>query len=273
MRAEIMTRARDEDAGLGGRRGHVRRDAPTCSRPLAGSVVSSASSASSASSSPRPPPSPIPDRWPASRVRSPICRTARYRSVSSAVNFPTTSRISPSSSMSDRRCVPPRPMKRDARSSAASRPVRRSKRWPSSTASVSSRKPFPRRREEASACCSWRPTRRRRARPPRAASAPAAAGQVAIGGQSRIIIQPGEETVEIYYLLDIVNGASGPVNPPARVRLRHAERSDRDRDSGGFVAEREREGPAGDRSGAVSRPAARSFRSGRWFRPGRHRCS
>jgi hypothetical protein len=34
-----------------------------------------------------------------------------------------------------------------------------------------------------------------------------------IGGQSRIIIQPGEETIEIYYLLDIVNGASGPVNP------------------------------------------------------------
>ena len=48
-----------------------------------------------------------------------------------------------------------------------------------------------------------------------AASAPAADGQVVIGGQSRIIIQPGEETVEIYYLLDIINGARGPVNPPA----------------------------------------------------------
>jgi hypothetical protein len=47
-----------------------------------------------------------------------------------------------------------------------------------------------------------------------AASAPAAAGQVVIGGQSRIIIQPGEETIEVYYLLDIVNRASGPVNPP-----------------------------------------------------------
>ena len=46
------------------------------------------------------------------------------------------------------------------------------------------------------------------------AGAPAAAGQVVIGGQSRIIIQPGEETVEVYYLLDIVNNASGPVNPP-----------------------------------------------------------
>jgi hypothetical protein len=46
------------------------------------------------------------------------------------------------------------------------------------------------------------------------AGAPAAAGQVVIGGQSRIIIQPGEETLEVYYLLDIVNSASGPVNPP-----------------------------------------------------------
>jgi hypothetical protein len=46
------------------------------------------------------------------------------------------------------------------------------------------------------------------------ASTPAVAGQVVIGGQSRIIIQPGEESVEVYYLLDIVNSASGPVNPP-----------------------------------------------------------
>jgi hypothetical protein len=46
-----------------------------------------------------------------------------------------------------------------------------------------------------------------------AGGAPAVPGQVAIGGQSRIIIQPGEESIEIYYLLDIVNSASGPVNP------------------------------------------------------------
>ena len=45
------------------------------------------------------------------------------------------------------------------------------------------------------------------------AGAPAAVGQVVIGGQSRIIIQPGEESIEVYYLLDIVNSASGPVNP------------------------------------------------------------
>jgi hypothetical protein len=44
---------------------------------------------------------------------------------------------------------------------------------------------------------------------------PAATGPVAIGGQTRIILQPGEETVSVYYLLDIVNNASVPVNPQA----------------------------------------------------------
>jgi len=47
------------------------------------------------------------------------------------------------------------------------------------------------------------------------ATAPAVTGQVVLGGQSRIIIEPGDETVSIYYLLDIVNNASTPVNPPA----------------------------------------------------------
>ncbi len=40
------------------------------------------------------------------------------------------------------------------------------------------------------------------------------AGQVVIGGQSRIIVQPGDETIEVYYLLDIVNNARVPVSPP-----------------------------------------------------------
>jgi hypothetical protein len=44
--------------------------------------------------------------------------------------------------------------------------------------------------------------------------APAISGPVVIGGQSRIIVQPGEETVEVYYLLDIVNNAQVPVIPP-----------------------------------------------------------
>jgi hypothetical protein len=45
-------------------------------------------------------------------------------------------------------------------------------------------------------------------------NAPPISGQVVIGGQTRIIVQPGEETVEVYYLLDIVNNARAPVNPP-----------------------------------------------------------
>ena len=46
------------------------------------------------------------------------------------------------------------------------------------------------------------------------ANAPAIAGQVVIGGESRIVIEPGEESVSLYYLLEIVNTARAPVNPP-----------------------------------------------------------
>lgn len=46
-----------------------------------------------------------------------------------------------------------------------------------------------------------------------APSAPAVAGSVVIGGESRIIVEPGEDTVTVYYVLDIVNGATSPVNP------------------------------------------------------------
>src|SRR5437868_5760766 len=49
-----------------------------------------------------------------------------------------------------------------------------------------------------------------------AASKPTAApvaGQVVLSGQSRIIIEPGDEAVQLFYLLDIVNNASAPVNP------------------------------------------------------------
>jgi hypothetical protein len=48
-----------------------------------------------------------------------------------------------------------------------------------------------------------------------AASVPAAPGQVAIGGSSRIIIEPDDETVRVYYLLDIVNNQATPVSPPS----------------------------------------------------------
>src|SRR5262245_39705831 len=45
-------------------------------------------------------------------------------------------------------------------------------------------------------------------------SAPAVAGQVTITNQSRIVMEPGEERVNVFYLLDIQNTARVPVNPP-----------------------------------------------------------
>jgi hypothetical protein len=45
------------------------------------------------------------------------------------------------------------------------------------------------------------------------ATAPAVPGEVVIGGESRIIVEPNEETVSIFYVLDIVNRGSAPVNP------------------------------------------------------------
>ncbi|HYU25486.1 MAG TPA: hypothetical protein VEO74_09805 [Thermoanaerobaculia bacterium] len=43
--------------------------------------------------------------------------------------------------------------------------------------------------------------------------APPIAGQVVIGNQSRIVIEPGDEAVQLFYLLDIENTARAPVNP------------------------------------------------------------
>ena len=45
--------------------------------------------------------------------------------------------------------------------------------------------------------------------------APPIAGQVVIGTQSRIVIEPGDETVNVFYLLEVQNTARAPVNPPA----------------------------------------------------------
>ena len=42
--------------------------------------------------------------------------------------------------------------------------------------------------------------------------APPISGQVVIGTQSRIIIEPSDETVQVFYLLDIENTARAPVN-------------------------------------------------------------
>jgi hypothetical protein len=46
------------------------------------------------------------------------------------------------------------------------------------------------------------------------ASAPAISGSVVLGDQSRVILEPGDEVVEIYYVLTVTNGARAPVNPP-----------------------------------------------------------
>ena len=50
---------------------------------------------------------------------------------------------------------------------------------------------------------------------PAAPAAPAVNGTVTIGNQSRIVIQPNDENIEFYYLLDVSNTSTNPVNPPA----------------------------------------------------------
>src|SRR5690349_6649407 len=50
---------------------------------------------------------------------------------------------------------------------------------------------------------------------PAAAPTPAVSGVVTIGSQSRIVVQPNDENVEFYYLLDVSNNSTNPVNPPA----------------------------------------------------------
>ena len=44
-------------------------------------------------------------------------------------------------------------------------------------------------------------------------NAPPISGQVTIGGQSRVIIEPGDEALQLYYVLEIQNTARAPVNP------------------------------------------------------------
>lgn len=50
-------------------------------------------------------------------------------------------------------------------------------------------------------------------------NAPAITGQVVIGNESRIVMQPTEEAIDVYYLLDINNTARVPVNPPKMFAL------------------------------------------------------
>jgi hypothetical protein len=42
---------------------------------------------------------------------------------------------------------------------------------------------------------------------------PAVTGQVSLGGETRIVLEPGDEVIDVYYLLDIVNASSAPVMP------------------------------------------------------------
>jgi hypothetical protein len=66
-------------------------------------------------------------------------------------------------------------------------------------------------RKVVCACCSWPRTQAPRRHRPRR-SAPLT-GPVTIAGESRIVIEPGDGTLAVYYILDIVNASSSPVNP------------------------------------------------------------
>jgi hypothetical protein len=45
------------------------------------------------------------------------------------------------------------------------------------------------------------------------ASAPAVPGAVVLGGETRVIIEPGDEKVSVYYLIDVMNNARTPIKP------------------------------------------------------------
>jgi len=45
------------------------------------------------------------------------------------------------------------------------------------------------------------------------ASAPAVAGEVSLSSETRIVLEPRDEAIDVFYLLDIVNSARTPVNP------------------------------------------------------------
>jgi hypothetical protein len=46
------------------------------------------------------------------------------------------------------------------------------------------------------------------------AKTPAVTGVVVLAGETRLVIEPDEESARVYYLLDITNNARTPVNPP-----------------------------------------------------------
>src|SRR5262245_21035976 len=52
------------------------------------------------------------------------------------------------------------------------------------------------------------------ARDAAARNAPAVTGELTLDTESRIVVEPGDEGASLFYLLNIVNSASTPVNPP-----------------------------------------------------------
>jgi hypothetical protein len=50
-------------------------------------------------------------------------------------------------------------------------------------------------------------------------SAPAVTGQVALSGETRLVLEPGDEVVDVYYLLDIINSSGSPVTPATPFRF------------------------------------------------------
>ena len=122
-----------------------------------------------------------------------------------------------------------RPTSRPRAVRRAARRAPRSRRWPSSTASASSRRSFRRRRRAASGCMLVATDKERRRRPT-TAGAPPVTGQVVLGGESRIVIEPAKRRCDVFYLLDITNTARAPVNPPTPFVVRHADGRQRRRD-------------------------------------------
>lgn len=46
-------------------------------------------------------------------------------------------------------------------------------------------------------------------------TAPAVPGTVVLGGETRVILEPGEDGLSVFYILEIVNTAATPVQPPS----------------------------------------------------------
>ena len=86
----------------------------------------------------------------------------------------------------------------------------------------------------------------------RAPSEPPRPGIVMFGGESRIITEFQDDNLQVFYILDIVNGARTPIDDRRAPRHRAAARGDKRHNHGGFVAPCQRQRAIRDRDGAVS---------------------